>query len=82
MSEENLDDLPLSARLEGMHRRAAEELTANVIADPRRVLSEQAAQRAAFEATACVKLAEVQGPRASRRLTAGAEPADTAPAAW
>ena len=50
MSGEDLDDSPLSARLEGMSRRAAEELTADVIADPRRVLSEQAGQRAAFEA--------------------------------
>ena len=50
MSGEDLDDSPLPARLEGMSRRAAEELTADVIADPRRVLSEQAGQRAAFEA--------------------------------
>ena len=33
-----------------MYQRAAEELTADVIADPRRVLGEQAGQRAAFEA--------------------------------
>ena len=50
MSGEDLDDLPLPARLKGMHRRAAEELTADVIADPRRVLGEQAGRRAAFEA--------------------------------
>ena len=50
MSGEDLDDVPLSARLEDMHRRAAEELTADIIADPRRALSEQAGQRAAFEA--------------------------------
>ena len=50
VSGEDLDDLPLPARLEDMSRRAAEELAADVIADPRRVLSEQAGQRAAFEA--------------------------------
>ena len=50
MSGEDLDGLPLPARLEDMSRRAAEELTADMIADPRRVLSEQAGQRAAFEA--------------------------------
>ena len=50
MSGEDLDGLPLSARLEDMYRRAAEDLTADMIADPRRVLSAQAAQRAAFEA--------------------------------
>ena len=50
MSGADLDDLPLSARLEDMYQRAAEELTADVIADPRRVLGEQAGQRAAFEA--------------------------------
>ena len=50
MSGEDLDDLPLSARLDDMHRRAAEELTSDMIADPRRVLSAQAGQRAAFEA--------------------------------
>lgn len=50
MSGEDLDELPLSARLEDMHRRAAEELTSDMIADPRRVLSAQAGQRAAFEA--------------------------------
>ena len=36
MSGADLDDLPLSARLEDMYQRAAEELTADVIADPRR----------------------------------------------
>ena len=50
MSGEDLDGLHLPARLEDMSRRAAEELTADMIADPRRVLSEQAGQRAAFEA--------------------------------
>ena len=50
MSKEDLDGLPLSARLEDMYRRAAEELTADATADPRRVLSAQAARRAAFEA--------------------------------
>ena len=50
MSGEDLDDLPLSSRLKDMHRRAAEELTADVMADPRRVLGEQAGRRAAFEA--------------------------------
>ena len=50
MSGENQDDSPRTSRLKGMHRRAAEELTTDMIADLRRVLSEQAAQRAAFEA--------------------------------
>ena len=49
MSGEGLDGPPLSARLEDMSRRAAEELTADLIADPRRVLGEAAGQRAAFE---------------------------------
>ena len=50
MSGEGLDGPPRSARLEDMSRRAAEELTADLIADPRRVLGEAAGQRAAFEA--------------------------------
>ena len=50
MSGEDLDDPPLSARLKDMSRRAAEELTDDLIADPRRVVGETAGQRAAFEA--------------------------------
>ncbi len=50
MVEHGPEDLPRPARLKDMYRRAAEELTADMIADPRRVLIEQAAQRAAFEA--------------------------------
>ena len=50
MSGQDLDDPPLSARLEDMSRRAAEELTADLIADPRRVLGEAAGKRSAFEA--------------------------------
>ena len=50
MSGDDLDDLPLSARLGDMHQRAAEEFAADLIADPRGVLGETAARRAAFEA--------------------------------
>ena len=39
-----------SAKLGEMHRRSAEEFTADAIAEPRRALSEEAGQRAAFEA--------------------------------
>ena len=39
-----------SAKLVEMHRRAAEELTADAIAQPRRARSEEVAQQAAFEA--------------------------------
>ena len=39
-----------SAKIGEMHHRAAEELMADAIAEPRRALSEEAGQRAAFEA--------------------------------
>ena len=50
MFEGEADDEFRSAKLVEMHRRAAEELTADAIAQPRRALSELAGQQAAFDA--------------------------------
>ena len=50
MLEVESDEELRSAKLAEMHRRAAEELTADAIAQPRRALGELAGQQAAFEA--------------------------------
>ena len=50
MTEHDPDDLPRPTKLKDMCRRATEERTADVIADPRRLLLEQAGQQAVFEA--------------------------------
>ena len=50
MCEADSDEESWSAKLGEMHRRAAEEFAAGVIADPRSALSEPAGQQAAFEA--------------------------------
>ena len=50
MFEVDSDEQFRSAKLGEMHRRAAEEFVAGVIADPRSALSESAGQQAAFEA--------------------------------
>ena len=46
----NSDEESRRARLKQMHRRAAEELTTDAIAQPRRAYGERAAEQAAFEA--------------------------------
>lgn len=48
--EAGSDEERRSPQLLEMSRRAAEEFTADAIADPRVALSEEATQRAAFEA--------------------------------
>ncbi len=50
MYEVDSDEESWSAKLGEMHHRAAEEIAAGVIADPRSALSELAGQQAAFEA--------------------------------